>query len=434
MARTVVADGVTHNFPDDATDADIASALASYGSKSVDTTAAPATVRSPSVGRTMASLFPSIQSTGPTSFRRGPSPVDMIPGAAAIGAQVFFPEVPGAMLWGGMSGEALRQAIAQSTGREPTPQTFSQGMGALNRQIGEGAKQVILGRVGEGIISPLARYAPQLYRAALKPSKYVQTRFPGDVTENLMKEGVRLPNPGDVLATRAAQAQASVPGTQAASQLDQLFAAATKRGVQFNAQDPAIASALRDLVEEVGQGRGGPARALKVQQEWLKFIGETRLPGKAGKMGPLRRFTPNEFNALKQTQQSLSEPIYRAVSNGNDVAPDRLLDAQINEAIAKGVRRAIEREVPEAVALNRTMQSGMAMNEAIGDIGMRNPPLPGANLAFTKPMTWMGINNARASRAALALQKPALRGTLANAPRGIEAMLRSLTSNYGMDR
>lgn len=261
---------------------------------------------------------------------------------------------------GGAGGEGWRRVIQGARGKRNLAQdSMTEAAGGVALEGGkQAAAEVVGGAIGKG----LTKVAPRLYRGLLKPSKAIEQGFGGDdVVKTLMDNGVTISEKG----------LEKVTGRMADS-----------RG-----------AAMR-MVKDAGPGSTFVSPAEVVREfrpvvETLKkraAIGQTDELAKVGERGrrlvrSLGRGVDAEgAQALKETAQDSASGAYRAMERGGakQLGAEDLLD----EATARGLRKAVESRVPGVAAQNRTTQKLIGGSRALEN-------------ALTRSRNNLGIGGAR---------------------------------------
>ena len=246
---------------------------------------------------------------------------------------------------GGAGGEAWKQNINRLRGKSAPG---SAGEAAKDIAIAGGtqaATEAVGGAVGRGLV----KGGERVYRGLLKPSVAVRRGFGGDdVVRTLMDEGVTISEKGLDKASGALGASRAA----ALKMVDD--AAPTSTLVQPNE----IIREFRPVIETLRK------RAA---------IGQTDELGKVGERG--RRLVRSlnagagvdakGAQALKETAQDAASGAYRAVERGGakQLGADDLLD----EATARGFRKAVEQRVPGVATQNQRTQRLLGANRALED-------------------------------------------------------------------
>lgn len=323
-------------FPDGMADADIERVLAEDAS-----TPEPAMV--PSHGAT--------EAPGRTWTDTA---VDALPAVGgSIGGLVGMVGGPaGAVLGagiGGAGGEGWRRTIQGIRGRtKPNEDTVAGTIGGIGL---EGGKQAAMeyagGKIGQGI----AKAGTRLYRGLLKPSRALQQGFGGgdEVAQSLIDAGATISDKG----------------------LDKITGqlGASRGAAMKMVQDAAPTSTFLNPKEVIGEF----APVVDTLRKRVD-IGQVSELGKVGDRGRrlMRTLDPvtgrvdaARAQVLKETAQDAASGAYRAMERGGakQLGAEDLLD----EATARGFRKAVETRVPGIAAQNQTTQRLLGGKRALED-------------------------------------------------------------------
>ncbi len=252
--------------------------------------------------------------------------------------------VGGAVL-GGAGGEAWKQNINRLRGKKsPT----SAGEAAKDIAVSggvQGASEAAGGFIGKG----LSKGGQAIYRGLLKPSRAVQAGFGGDdVVRSLMDEGVTISEKGAAkMAGRVGESRAAALGM------------VKKAAPTSSMVDP------KEIIEEFA-----PVVATLRKRA---AVGQADELGKVGQRGKRLIRTLNGGRGidaagaqeLKEAAQEAASGAYRMMERGGakQLGADDLLD----EATARGFRKAVEKRVPEVAAQNQRTQRLLGGSRAVDE-------------------------------------------------------------------
>ena len=323
MPRLIRIDGVTHSFPDDATDAEISAALGAIPASNAE--------------------------AAPKAKTWTDSAVDALPtiGGMAGGLLGGTRANPIGMLLagiGGAGGEGMRQTLSALQGRwDEVPPDIQAQIQAI---ITEGAKQGGMEGMGRYVLGPITKlFGRAMYRSALKPPKVVRDEFGAKaVTNTLVDAGVPI--------SRTEAGTAKVEGL--------LRGAGKETADTISAAEAAGAPAvnMRPVVQSLDRTRGkvservvrGPAR----QQ-----VDEFRNAALAENPAPV---SLSRAQGMKQAEQDLAIQAYKAEARG---APVNSIETSMHEDLARGLREAIERRIPSIADKNKRTQDLIGALKAI---------------------------------------------------------------------
>jgi len=318
--------------------------------------------------------------------------LDAIPvGGRAIGgiAGTLAGGIPGGIRGatiGGMGGEAIRQIAspfvlgpeaAQSSVRDAL-----MGIGASGVQGGlEEVAGVPLALASRGL-------SQSLMQGALKPSR--------SQIQDAMRAGSRRTGrtvtPEDVNIARSARRLKVAPGRVSplaqpgsvkiggvvqteAQALNDALDAAGKDGTTFT---------IQDATKHIGALRVKLARhpraskMLNTLDKRLKeLVTDQRLPGKPGRQGKLKRFTPAEFNEFKREWQDIARTLFENPTKRGG------LDQQMAQQLSRGARRELEGipgKGPRIAEQNQRLSELFPLQEAIRNAEIAMAQGSGASL------------------------------------------------------
>lgn len=397
--KIVEADGVRHEFPDEATDADISKALSSLSGPPGSTNGA---AQAPQAGTVQEALYNVARQIGPGHMLPPPGQLPMVGGMA--GGVVPGPLGILTAGLGGGAGELGREALAgesispQRIGQSAATQAAFQGAGlGLAKGAGLAGKVVMESAIGRGI--------PGVAKTALEEG--IRTTRGG--LERLKRRILLSGEQTMVHAAEAARAGHSFP------------ASAVTRGtvpLVREAQGTALPSTTRRVVAKLNQ----------------QFIQDHSKP-----------LSAPQLIRIRQSLDRIAEPIWKAVNQGKATM------AQTTKAQwAKAMRDQIENllhGIPEhganiAASDARTAQL-IRVKEAImptvkafrpflpslvpgaigGTIGAALPASSGQQRAVQTAAGALATSPASLSSLALLLADPAIAALLAQAPRGVAGAL-----------
>jgi len=380
MPRTVSFNGVTHSFPDDATDDEIAAALSSEPQqqptptekKAVSLTERAASA-APAVGGLIGGLVPSV--FRPASAALG--------GAAGQGYGELIRhagELPGAIA------DVARNAVSQP---KAVFQGFLQGAGeGADAAVKQAALQGTMEAAGPVVGKGLKATGKGIYAGgiALLP-KGLKVEFP-----RMAQAGY---DAGIALSAKGAEKAKALAG-QIGQQVSDKLALLDRAGVP-KIQPSEVAKSLRP-VRDTLQKRA----ALGLPSEVPQLAGRAKAFGTANKGG----MTLTRAQALKREAQDMADTAFRTQERGGVIKSDEML---ANRAMAKGLKQAIENRAPDVRAMNEQLQSLIGLEQGaehasntghvlsrlggagvLGGLGFGAGPVPalaaaGAGLAMTTP-------------------------------------------------
>lgn len=384
--KEIEIDGVTHEFPEDFTDEDIAAALGD--SAITDTLGRGAPAEATRTG------------TPPAGFSQPMS--EWLLDAA----QASFPllgtlmltkglgSLPGMVLRGGLGmggGEAAKLGMAQMRG-QPIASDPMDAATRIGTAAVEGMGSTALGGALGTMIPTTQAGAREAYRRALNPPASVVQSFPGVVERGLQRK---------VPVSPAGRAQA-LKETRGAAQ----FA----RNVRSEAQGAGVTFTPRQLshaaLKAAREAKGAPLTAEEIKRvergvkalgnEYLRTAsaGALRPPGKAKPSGlvdqygapvkgprePNQKWTVANVNAIRRAAGKEANPAYRGAERGvitaGHVGPSTM------EAGARGALSTIpghdiaQRELQGAMGLNRAMIAAMNRPQSAWPMTFRTQRFP----------------------------------------------------------
>jgi hypothetical protein len=372
--------------------------------------------------------------TDPRTLNRAIPSVGGALGGVAGFAMGGPPGAIGGAFAGGGLGELLRQIAAGASGIEaPSPPDEATRRiwqeGAM-QGLGEGAGRFLAHRArtsaGHMMENALRETIPSqqqsLRRAAQKAGRFVPPAEARMARVNLDVE--RIPvgkmgggEAGSVILNRRIGASAD--------RLNAILADAGAGGKRFTVQN---------FTTEIGRLRQALARRTdavkaldKLDAQLSDLMKAHRQPGKAGRIGPMTRLTPEEAQKLKQTWQEAAKTIYNkeAARKFGTVPPlNEQVSAEFNRSMASGARKALEGIDPEIGILNQKIADQSQLLNAILRAEMRNRPPLRLNEPVTWPMVGALASPELQSRAALLLTEPAFQELVRQSPRTAHWLLR----------
>lgn len=244
-------------------------------------------------------------------------------------------------------------------------------------------------------------------------------------TERMMPGGTRLPSGFEAMGRRQR-------GLMDAK--NELIQSATDAGITRTRQD--FTSHVAAERSQVARGPNGTKNVERFDKLLDDFIAQGRVDPKKplGKGNPMKRLTPNEWEADKKLWADYVAN-WSAGSNDKKTVADAL-----NRALSRGMRERIEELTPGAVpgdpgaiaSLNRQYRSNLPLEYALEDAekirggAVRARPNPRAPLTITTsgPQRLGG-------HIGLALDNPALRGATEYGPTSLYALLNAILAARG---
>lgn len=407
-----------HNFPVDATDAEISAALS----------APPPTARGSARARSWTDMAVGALPTV------GGIAGGVIGGIGGTVAGMGVGGVPGAIggaALGGGAGEALRQLIDRARGAE-APET---PLGAAQQIATRGALEGGSELAGAGLMRGARMAGRGLMDFAIRPAPTMAEEF-GDIAGTAIKE--RLPV-GRLGRTSGSQ-QAREALRQSARTTRGLLTEAERAGVAFNPEAFARGP-VTEIVGEIAKQPLSTAELNHVSRLFTEYIGTQ--PG---------RMTPGAVKDMKQAAQRIAKPIFRALNRGDVVPAGESIKAQFNKAIAEGAKGALE-TIPGVGASEARTQGLIGATKAIRRAEARRLPLiaeiaapvtgaavgaygggaGGAAQGVGAALLMRAVLSPRTtSRAALVLTNKQIQETLRQMPRGaVYALLEELQKDRG---
>lgn len=260
---------------------------------------------------------------------------------------------------GGAGGEAWRQNINRLRGKS-APSSATEAAKDIAIEGGmQGATEVAGGLIGKG----LQRGGKAIYRGLLKPSKAVRDGFGGDaVVKTLIDEG----------ATISGKGLDKITGKLSASRA-QALKMVEDAGPTSTMVDPKeiiaeFAPVVKTLKRRIAAGQ--PSELAEVGAQGKRLI-------KAIKTGA--GMDARGAQAAKEAAQDAASGAYKAMSRG----AKEQLGAQdlLNEATARGFKKAVEQRVPGVGAQNANTQRLLGATRALEDAterGSNNLAIGGA--------------------------------------------------------
>lgn len=337
--------GVTHNFPDDFTDADISAALAQ------EDTAAPSAPRPSSTLTKGASLLP--LALGTAGGVLGKAPV--------IGAGLSY--------LGGAGGEGYRQAIEAGrrlAGGAPEgdlPASLMDSLSAMNTAGATQAAGDVMGRgIGKAVLEPLAGG----FMRAAAGTKSILKEFP-DLIPTMLRE--RLPVGRLFPGTTTGSAQAAARRKVSGATTDEILKDAERAGLEIDPR--AVTGAVQQRATHLGDAPIGKPSQISLDNLTQQFLSEHPSP-----------ISPVEAKSMKQLAQTEGEAVLKAEREGHFVPTSARLKGQFNRDIAGELRSALE---------NMGTRGGRQFGREVGVSESRTQGLIGAGKAIeeaeTRPLT-----------------------------------------------
>jgi len=276
--------------------------------------------------------------------------VDAIPAVAgSVGGLLGMAGGPvgaaaGAVI-GGAGGEGWRRTIQGLRGRRPEAAGESVGdtLKGVAKEGGiQGASEVAGGLVSKGLVKGGAR----LYRGLLKPSQGLRDGFGVDqMVRTLIDEGATISEPGlKKITERLSGSRETAMG---------MVKSASPGSPPVNPAE--VIQEFRPVVETLRK------RVATGQPSELRKVGERgqRLVQSMGRMDAVGAQTG------KETAQHAASGAYKMMERGGvkQLSADDLLD----EATARGFKKAVEKRVPGVAAQNQTTQRLMGGTRALED-------------------------------------------------------------------
>lgn len=340
------------------------------------------------------------------AFTAPPQTVQQQPPAAQAPARGMLPMAGGFVgslvgTVGGVPGRIAGAGVGGAIGKgaelflDDKDDTFTDSLAAMGL---EGGKQAGLEAAG-GLLGKGLKYGgSRLYQSVLKPSRALRAEFPTVVDDAI--------NAGVSVGRR---------GAEKAGQLVSQAGAATRAVLERAEAAGAKAVNMRPVVKELSR------TTRKVAQQPLREADTATVRTIRDQVlkenpTPISLTTANE---MKQAAQRVAQDGYKKIAGGADIN-SVALDANMD--IARGLRRSIERRVPETASLNRATQRAMgvsrAADEALGRIENNNPLGMSTLIASgTGLATGLGSGDAKTgagtSLAIFALANPAIASRLA---------------------
>lgn len=266
---------------------------------------------------------------------------------------------------GGAGGAALRDIIGAATGAEDVPTTAT---GAAANVVGNAALQGGLSMVPGLVAKPLLQGgAKRLYGGLLKPAKALRESFGGTpaIVEPLLEKAIPITRGGE---RRIGEAVSASRGKA----MDVVRAA---EGTVPNVAAREIVGEFKPVVETLRKRAdiGQPSELPKVGARG-RAIAQTASRGTG--------LQPVRAQALKEEAQDAASGAYRVRERGGakQLSAEDLLD----EATAKGFRKAVETRVPGVGPQNRETQRLLGPLRAVEDAVARE----GNNLAVGGGRDW----------------------------------------------
>jgi len=267
--------------------------------------------------------------------------------------------IPGAAL-GGAGGEGFRRSIQQLRGKEPVDASVGESLKGVATQ---GAIQGATEGVGQLANAGLRMGGKAIYRGLLKPSKAIREGFGGDaVVQTLMDEGATISGKGlDKTAGKLSASRA-----QALKMVED--AAPTSTMVDPREVIGEFAPVVKTLKQRISAGQPSELAAVGAQGKRLMKA----INAGAG-------MDARGAQAAKEAAQDAASGAYRAMGRG----AKEQLGAQdlLNEATARGFKKAVEARVPGVASQNARTQRLLGATRALEDAterGSNNLAIGGA--------------------------------------------------------
>lgn len=272
--------------------------------------------------------------------------------AVPTGGTSLLPAMAAAGL-GGAGGAGVGSIVNAAVGNEGGPKTASDVAATMAKEgalaaAGQGVGQIAGNVIGKG--------AYRIYKGVLRPSIPLQREF-GDIAQTGLNEGAAVSDAGakkitgrlvasgergnQMVANAAANGAANVPVATLEQELQPLLARAQLR-------------ATTGLPDE----SAGSMHTIGIQD----------------RINALRKSYPsgvpiNVAQTLKRELQDMAAKVYRAADRG---APMTDLGADTNAALATGLRKGIEQEIPGIADVNSRTQGLIGLQHALENAQMRN--------------------------------------------------------------
>lgn len=265
-----------------------------------------------------------------------------------VGSLVGTPFGPPGRLVGATAGGALGKGAEMLLDNQP--QSISEGLTAMGT---EGAKQGAAEGLGIGVGKLFKAGAPRLMQSMLKPTQALRNSFP-TVAQDAVDAGISIGRGGQAKVGRLISASAG--------KVDSELAKAQAAGASPILMKDVLTE-LAPVSQKIAQE---PISAAKLSQ--LSDIGAQALKENPNPI-PLTAAQP-----MKQAAQRVAKEGYKKVAAGadvNSVGPDA------NMAIARGLRKEIEKRAPAVGPMNAQTQKLMgvedALEHALGRIANNQP-------------------------------------------------------------
>lgn len=352
-------------------------------------------------------------------------------GAAMLTGGASIPIQLAAAGLGYAGGEGARQTASAALGFNEPPPFSGEALGRISlggvRGAAEGAGGALLQRAAR-------TGASNLMRQALKASPGVQEAAGANMTatarsmfpegealwETAIHERLPIGRLSRTLGSRKGSEMAGEKLDATDQRLQEILAQANRQGWRRTAQDfVGHVSELRsEIIKETN-----PSQALKALDKMLsEFIAKRRGPRFSGRMGALRRFTPEDVREFNQTWQKEAQTLYSARERGIPVGPRQALRSRFAENVARGAREQLE-TIPGVAAQNARLQRLQRLREAILDAERRNRYLRWGGPGHVFPvLEWPEFT----SRSALWLTDPRSQFALGQIPRATSFALQSM--------
>jgi hypothetical protein len=404
MAKRVTFEGVTHEFPDDATDAEVAAALGGDLKPS-----APAPKARTFGDNASGELWldpkhqtPSLKEVGANSLKMLP----MLGAAAATGGLAPGASIIGRLVaagLGGAGGAGTQMLSEAATGAAPTPGT---ARGVLRTMGEQGAGMAAAEGVAQGAGSLMQAGAKRVYQGVAKPSKILRAQYP-TVVEDALAAGTAVTHGG------ADKAEGLIESSKDAA--DALVAA--------------HASGPNPTTIDPRQAVGGITRAIQdvkdlpVARPQMKAIGDYGRQYLAEHPSPLS--LPKAQQAVRATDKFFN-PQYRAtIDRSNPITSGQAAAGMgINDETRQLLRKAVpglqaqNAETSKLVGVKDMIAQRVGQQGNLSPVGMQhliNAGLGGGAAAFGGKEKGIGTfmamealtNPAIASHGAIGLSKVA---------------------------
>ncbi len=258
------------------------------------------------------------------------------------------PGAIGGATLGGAAGESARRLVQLARGkRKPGESTMGEdAAGIATEGAIQGASEAVGGAVGKG----LQKGGRAIYRGLLKPSKAIREGFGGGdaVVQTLMDEGATISGKGLDKITGKLEAS-----RDAALKMVQ-DAAPTSTYVKPSEIIGEFGDAVKTLRNRVNVGQ--PSELAKVGERGKRLIKALNTGAGMDAAGA---------QVAKETAQDAASGAYRMMERGGakQLGADDLLD----EATARGFRKAVEKRVPGVAAQNSRTQALLGAKRALDD-------------------------------------------------------------------